>query len=261
MRKENVRFTRFRRGVRAGTIFLLTAGTIGCQGYSVTGGPGPLVSDPLRVTTSSELSALRSVVVLPLKNGIGVTLSPEELERATTSLLEELQSQSAIAVLNINEERTVSSALKGVLDDKVPDAVQAKSLGAKVGAKFVLFGALTKFAPLTGSSSPEGPLRFAGSIDDGDINSPQNSLRGGVAPTSRLLPGGVGFRLFLLEVSSGRTAWSATFDLEERSVAENLFQLPRQLEIAGNRQELERILRLGFRSAVKELELSRHAPK
>jgi len=247
----------FRTGLGVGALILPFLA--GCQGYSVTGGPGPLVSEPLRVTRNSELPgrALKSIVVLPLQNGVGVELSDEDLAQGTKLLLEELQSNSSLSVINLSEEKSTNAAIEKVLDKKTPAAMQAKLLGQSIGAKAVLYGALTKYAPFTGGSSPESPIRFSGSIDDGDFNNPQDSLRGGVASPTRTLPGGVGFRLFLIDPLSGQTLWSSTFDLQERSVAENLFQLKRQLELAGSRAELERILRLGLRSAVKDLELAK----
>jgi TolB-like protein len=229
----------------------------GClKGYSITGGPGPLVSPPLSVSHSFELprAALKSIAVLPLQNSLSTQLSEEELEQFTEALLQELQAQTSLSLLNLSEPEPVKVAIRESLSMREPDLSQAINLGRKLKVRGVLFGSITRFAPLAGGSAPQSPIRFSGSIDDTDFNTPGQALRGGVAPSGRTLPGGVGFALSLVDTNSGAILWSASFDVKERAVAENLFQLKQQLEFAGNRPELGRILRLGFRSAAQDLE-------
>ena len=234
----------------------------GClKGYSITGGPGPLVSPPLSVSHAFDLpqAALKSIAVLPLQNSLSTELSEEELQRFTETLLEELQAHTSLSLLNLSEPEAAKKAIRESLSVREPDLSQAINLGKKLKVRAVLFGSITRFAPLAGGSAPQSPIRFSGSIDDTDFNSPGQALRGGVAPSGRTLPGGVGFSLSLVDTNSGAVLWSASFDVKERSVAENLFQLKQQLELAGNRAELGRILRLGLRSAAQDLESAKTA--
>jgi len=228
-----------------------------CKGYSVTGGPGPLVSEPLRATAAPDLPAagVKSVAVYPLQNGIGAQLSEEVLQRATENLLQELQANSTLSVLNVIEGRALAPKLDAIDSRPEPMATKARDLGRAMNAQAVLFGTLTKYAPFNGSSSPESPVRFSGA-NDGDVAT-SNITRGAPVSSAQTMPGGVGFRLTLIDPNSGKALWTANFDLQERTVAENLFQLRKQIEIAEHRAELARILQLGLRSAVKRLESDR----
>lgn len=238
---------------------LLSTGCI--RGYSLTGGPGPLVSPPLSVSHSVELpqAGIKSIAVLPLQNALATSFSDDDLKQFTELLLQELQTYSSLAIINISEPALSQVAVVEALSLREPDLSQAMHLGRSLKAKAVLFGSITRFAPFAGGSAPQSPIRFSGSIDDTDFNNPEQSLRGGVSPSGRTLPGGVGFRLSLVESATGALLWSANFDLKERAVAENLFQLKQQLKLVGNRAELDRILRLGLRSAVQDLESAKTA--
>jgi hypothetical protein len=230
----------------------------GCQGYSITGGPGPLVSDPLKVSVSPELKASKgkSVLVFPLQNGVGVNLSTEDLAAKSKIVESELEANSTYTVINSVEAKSITIVLEDAKKLKQPLAAQAIKAGSVSKSPLVLYGTLNRFAPFTGSSAPQSPIKFSGSIDGGDFNSPQSDLRGGVASSKSNLPGGVGINLSLLSVETGATLWTANFDVQEASVAENIFQIKHQLQM-GKSEGLDQILRLGVRSAVKQLELER----
>lgn len=253
------KFPKSRKGGISSIILALILAVPGCQGYSVTGGPRPLVSDPLTSSASPELPSfgLRSLVVFPLDNGTATSLSDEELKDLTKLLVGEIQANSSLSVLNLTEEKNVSSAIESAQKKLGPVSTQAQSLGRALNAQSVLYGTIVRYAPISGTSAPESPFRFEGTLEDVNADQPQDSLRGAVASPKQTLPGGVGFRLTLLDPKNGRALWNAIFDLQERNVAENLLQLSRQVQIAGSRAELERIAQFGFRSAVKDLENSR----
>ena len=241
-------------------LFLTPILLLGCQGYSITGGPGPLVSDPLKVSSSPGLKAqtAKSILVFPLSGGVGVELSADDLNSKTKIVQTELEGNSSYTVINNAESKSTLKLIEEARKLKQPLSVQARKAGELAKAPIVLYGTLTRFAPFTGSSAPQSPIKFSGSIESGDFNSPQSDLRGGVASPKSALPGGVGFNLVLISVESGATLWSASFDIQEASVAENIFQIKRQIEL-GKQAELDQILRLAARSAIKQLELERKA--
>ncbi len=225
----------------------------------MTGGPGPLVSDPLKVSPTPDLkrSSGKSVLVFPIQNGNSTALAPEELGEIDRILRNEFEANTTYTVINSLEGAASKEVIAKALKLRQPTMTQALQAGKSAKAPLVLFGSLSRYAPFVGSSSPESPVRFRGPYDVGNFDSPQNDYRGGMASPKSSLPGGVGFNLTLLDVSSGRALWEADFDIQERSVALNLFQLKRQIELANSRGELDEIFRLGVRKAARQLEAER----
>lgn len=191
----------------------------GCGGFSATGGPAPLVSDPLvvKVSPGFRASAMHSVVVVPLEGPVGRPLSVEEREQVTALVLQVLDAETGFEVLNVTEPSETTASISKFGSQGAPLANRALEISRGAKAQGALYGIV-----------------------------------------SQMQPGAVSFHLWLIESNSGATVWEAGYNLGDRTLSENLFRLPQVVQGgAVQYRASDELLKKGFVEAAKALESAR----
>jgi hypothetical protein len=163
----------------------------GCPGYSPMGGPAPLVKRPLTTEAEPVFQPLRynALIVLPLESALPGKVSSTKLAAATRSLVNAFQANTGLEILNIANPEAMKKFGSGDELLQRADATPIKVKAAKLGK----------------SSGAQAVLYGVMSAFDAES---------------------VGFRLWLLDAATGADLWSATFDVADDALSENLFQLP-----------------------------------
>ncbi|MBX7136708.1 MAG: hypothetical protein K1X83_01905 [Oligoflexia bacterium] len=203
-------------------ICALLLGALGCQGYSVTGGAGPIVT-PHLVTTSEtprELVGINSILVAP----------PQFAEAARGSAPNQ-------------------SMLYGLLTDAADEELDLKLIsGTEV---------LKRFESAASSDSQAKQLRLAKEMHlDGLLLTTFNQYeerQGSKVGTN--IPAAVSFRMKLLRVADGAELWSGSYYFKDQALSENLFRIKDKLTEKSGPQwrNAPELARQGFKSAMSDL--------
>ena len=207
--------------LRRGCFFLLLAGCFfltGCQGFSATGGPGPLVKNDLRTWRAPTFSpqTINQIVVMPLEGEVYQGL-PESVQRQIARELgKTFELNTSLEVIAAGE--TMDAQARG------PQSLRAARLGEAAGVQGVLYGVLTRYRI-------------------------QNNLR-----EQRGRPSAAGFKLWLVKSGHPEPLWSASYEKEEQPLSENLFLLPEALERGVGFKGSMVLLKRGFTDAADALQ-------
>lgn len=200
----------------------ITIGSLGsCTGYSMTGGPGPLVKDPLSVDVAPDFVPLKvnEIVVYPLEPAPGSSVPKDTAEGFTSALVKALQANSSVEVLNITDGERVQRAVDDTKNLPAFIGDRARNAAHAVSAQGVLYGYVQQF-----SLEPHSP---------------------------------VGFKLWLVNPASGSNLWTATFQATHQTLTDNLFRLPQAMKKGVRTTEPEIVINEGFRQAAVRLETLR----
>lgn len=212
--------------VLMGILIFLSA----CSGYSITGGPGPLVKKSLTTEPSPTFrpTKINVLAILPLEHGTSASFSPQTKEMLTALLIEAFHSGTSMEIVNAVQPKLVQNVWSEIARNPLPLQTRAASYGSRLHSQGVLYGVINHYQQLQGSGY-------------------------GASQT-----GAVGFKLWLLDITSNQVVWSATFNNHEQPLSENLFRVPQALHDGVRYHSAEQIIRTGFSAAAHELEVLRH---
>lgn len=195
---------------------------VGCSSYSPTG--GTKVQQPaLRTDQARGFKPLliNSLAVMPFTPS---TLAADYPPTLDDDFLNALEQRTSLALLNHSERAKVEEALKASAGVGPTAAQRASAFGKNVGAQGVLYGTVTKYQQSSGSKYGAEQLAAAG------------------------------FRLWLIDPTSGQVLWSASYDNTEQPLSENLFRLGEKMKSGVGFRSADELMRLGFSSVADELQ-------
>jgi len=202
--------------------FLLQA----CAGYSASGGPAPLVKEPLSYEVSEKFkpASVRSVAVMLLSNGVSAQLDASLRRELTDELIDLLDLQTSLEVVNTAAPAETVRAMDAVSAMREAERKKAVEFGKRLAVDAVLFGVIERYNEATGG-------RF-GSNDPASVN----------------------FTLWLLNPQTSDVLWTAVYDKRERPLSENLFRLPQEMKSGVGYESSAKLIKTGFSQAVSALE-------
>ncbi len=175
-------------------LFILAGLVAGCQGYSITGGPGQTVPIPARVGSSDtrQLVKVHSLYIAPLQSDRSV-----EIAQAQKEILGAATARIAREILDLEVLAPTEESQK-TLQSEVGDAVNQHELGkliAQAPADAICQVYLTQYIDRKGS-------RLAADV----------SAR-------------IAFRLELLKSGSGQKIWAGDYYFNDHALSDNLLEL------------------------------------
>jgi hypothetical protein len=200
-----------------------------CTGYSLTGGPGPLIKQPLSVEVSEKFNPARTnvVVVMPLATGATAELDQHTAEQLTEELIRAASAATSMEVVNSRAPEESKKAIEEVMAMPQPERTKAIVLGQKLAVDGVLFGVVNKYVDSSG-----------GALGSND-------------------PGAVSFKLWLVSPKSKEELWTATYEKHEQPLTDNLFRMGQDLRSGVHYESSLQLIRAGFLEAVRALEKAR----
>lgn len=200
-----------------------------CSDLSATGGPRPLVQKPLTSEVNKSFVPLRvnQVVVMPFTGDAINVLPALQAEKISSSVVQAFQIWTSLELINEKSPAETAAAINKAGALPAPLFTKAATLGSMVGAQGALCGTLNVFQASDGTAY--GANR----------------------------PAHVQFKLWLLEVESGKVLWSATFDKSDAQLSENLFRLGEAVKSGVRYRGAEQLLQDGLKLAATDLEALR----
>ncbi len=196
-----------------------------------TGKPHEGIAQRSLVTSvSREFKPRRvnAVGVLTLENGIGgAALSDTALHDLTSNLATALSANTSLDVINDTNPNLVSRSMTEITSSPISARSKAIKLGRGIGAQAVLYGVIS---------------RYVDTAQRGQI------AREGTA---------VGFKLWLIDPSSGVELWSASFDKANAPLSDNLLLMGEAIDSGLRYRTAPELLRFGFVEAARTLEAER----
>ena len=198
-----------------------------CSGYSLTGGPGPLVKKDLTTISHREFNPLRLnvVSVFPLIDGTSKHLPEERLSTLTKALVRSFDLKTSLEVINASKPRIVNRALSELPSGSKTLQAKAGAFAKKMGAQGVLYGVINR-----------------------DQSGPTSDSSGARA----------GFKLWLMDVKNSLVVWSATFEHTNKPLTDNVFQVQSLYDDGILYQSVDKLFSTGFAKAALELEALRN---
>lgn len=206
--------------------------SVACSGFSATGGPGPLVRKSLssRSLDDFDLKAVNLIVVMPLSLNPSLEPLPFDLAAQLTDRLTSIFAlESSMEILNLSDKEAAESVSTKMQRIRGPERVRALELGKELSVDGVLFGRVNRYTKKEGT-------RLGAST-----------------------PPAVTFKLWLLEVDSGKIVWEAEYDKRQQPLSENLFRVPEALKSGVGYRSSRELIEEGFRQAAQALEALRLA--
>ena len=203
-------------------ILISSFSILSCQNYSITGGPGPLVVSPLSTQLSNDFRPLRvnSIAVLPFEKRFNPAISETELAEFSQLLIASFQASTSLELLNMSEAKRSEQVLDKITQAALPLRTQASKLGQELGAQGVLYGNISEYRSEASRSS-------------------------------------VALKLWLIEPTSGKTLWLATYRNQEQPLTDNIFRLKHNLKDGIAEQSPAALVHSGFLDAAQALEAER----
>ena len=208
-------------------------------GYSITGGPGPLVKADLTAQPESGFEPARynEIVVVPLDSGTAEPISQFTLDELTRVLVKSFETRTSVSVVNITDKTRYQSALEKIgADSNALNSAPVTASGPQqtgLGRAVQLGSALNTQAALYGVVS-----RFNGRSRE------QNASK----------PAAVAFRLWLIDPKSKAVLWTAAYERAEEALSENLFAVKQNIEHGVGYKSADDLAQVGFEQAAAQLE-------
>jgi hypothetical protein len=172
-------------------LMLVICSLFSCVGYSLTGGPGPLVQDDL--TTESGVSfrpsSINVVSIMPLERGLTSVLSEQELTNYNASLVKAFEQNTSLEITNLSNQSVTEKAIEEIWTQHLPREQRAKRIAAVTRAEGVVHGVVSK-------------------NESGELS----------------------FRLWMIDVKSNSVAWQAVYGLSNQALSDNIFQARESLK-------------------------------
>ena len=218
---------------------LFCCGFSGCGGYSVTGGPAPLVKPPLDVQSSTDFSkmATQNVFVAPIDSVYALDLGPEVKNSLTNSLATAFQANTSADIVNFK-----APASTGAL---------AASPAAEIGSLQQFDAGRLKTRALQAATKAS-----AGAVLYGVVSSCTDAVNNGTPSEG---PANVSFHLWMLQVPSGKPLWEAAYGKRDEVLTENVFRFQQALKGSMTRFDCVQRAQDGFVLAAKQFEAQRAA--
>ena len=212
------------------SVFLAVFIFVGCTGYSVTGGPGPLVHEPLSVEVSPKFKPgqLHDITVYPLSAGATYHLDEGVGSQLDAALVSALANTTAVNVLNVSAPELIAPALAKVAQMHSTERQKALAFGSAVHAQAVLFGVVTRFRDSSGGRMGANE------------------------------PASIDFRLWLVDARTKEELWSAVYEKSEQPLTIILFRMPQELHGGVAYESAMQMAKEGFSAAARALENLRH---
>lgn len=219
-----------RKVIRKFIYLIIVAIAAGCSGYSVTGGPKPVASSPLRteVIDGDALFNTHSVLALPVINGLALRLGENDLAQLTAELREALKSELTISVIEAKSE--LGYAVVGD-SGAVKHGVES---ARKLGADAVLITVVERYTQREGSRA---------GADEAAL---------------------VDLRMTLVSISSSQPIWRASYYYRDQALSENLFKIQQRAirsRVSGGWLSAQEIARSAFKEVALSLEQARQGAK
>jgi hypothetical protein len=219
--------------VRRQVFFLLSSGLICCLLSSCSAhrseGENSLV--PVTIETSKKFSprSINEIVVLPFEPGLGQKISDADLSDAERDLVRSVQFNTSLTVRNASDPAGVTKTIAKYIPRRGTAREQAVYVGRDLGVQGILYGVLSNYTELEGSS----------------LGSDR--------------PAAVSCTLWLVDASTGEVVWSSRFADTERPLFENIFRWRRKLTSGVGNKTASELLDAGFQESLRRLESERAA--
>ena len=203
-------------------IVLLVGSIVGCQGYSVTGGPGKNASPSLKSESNrtKDLLTINSLFVAPVEVLVEIRSNPEVNFDFSSQLRDAVREEIDLRVFYAGAVDSTGSGTTVPFDE-----------AKRVKADGILLTKVTNFVPREGSA----------------VGSER--------------PAQVDFSMQVLRVSDGRSLWQSSYHFKDQSLSENLFKIKDRLSKGATPQfrSAEDLIRSGYRSALNNFSKQRLA--
>ncbi len=198
-----------------------------CSEMSLTGGPRPLVHQPLTTTSTIDYQPLRLnvVAILPLQSGVAQRIPQDVLTLLSNSLERSIERNASFELIALNNKKSKhQKALEDILTLKITRQEKAKLFAKSVGAQAVIYGDVTKFYD-----------NSSGSHEDN----------------------AAGFRLWLYDTALEKNVWEAIFDRSQQPLSDNLFRVREALKEGARYKTALELMQTGFVDVARKLEKDR----
>ena len=216
--------------MKQGFILICCAGLINCQGYSVTGGPGPVNAPSLmtKVERTSDLLHLNSLFVLPVAYDVAARAQADpEIDE---ELKDAFSREMGVALVFAREVAREFRPNPTTRMDPVVKREDALRIAAQHGSDAVLAVQVHSIVQREGSSL-------------------------GASQGARL-----SFSVAAHRIPDGREIWSGSYSFTDQALSENLFRAEKRGLGGGVGWKSTRLLfAAGFEAAAKDLAKRRNA--
>lgn len=175
------------------------------------------LNKPLKTQVSDALpiQQIQTIALFPLQSGLTREVAPDELTRINQKFALAFKQYSTMEVMHLAEGDTFLENQKSATLQKA-----ATDYANRVGAQAVVFGTVNRMRP--GTQSYEGAA--------------------------------VSFRLWLFDLNSRETLWSASYDHENRALTENIFDISRFFKRGVHFPSMWQIMEAALRAAAENVE-------
>jgi hypothetical protein len=211
------------------SIFLSSTLVCGCSGSfgdnRHNSGSASISRKPFRsqIERAFTPKKINKVAILPFESNRDQQLPNSVLRALSKRLGEKIELGTSISIANFESPERADLFVAESERLARPIIERAKFLGDKLEAQGVIFGVITRF---------EGDRRSASKADQS---------------------ASAGFKIWLLDLESGKTVWTATFDRQQQALTDNLLNAPTAFKDGLRFKSRDQLFDQGFKSVADSL--------
>jgi len=170
--------------------------------------------------------SLNQIAIYPMEQSPTAVprVSSEHLSEINAKFQEKFQAGTSIQLVNVDQPKAVTKAIQAQRGEALAYSDRALRFGRELNSQGVLYGLISRYT--------EGD-------DSKDVATDRSA---------------VSFRLWLADVKTGETLWSASFDDTNQPLSENILRLGQAAREGFRFLSAPQLIERGFSSAATELE-------